>query len=200
MEWCLNETVGYLINWYIRHYSIICNLFEPYSSFIVGFVGRSADFLIQQCVFWYQIKCQAESVNCKEGLRRLFVSNNLGSLFAGIGTAAFCSCLVGAVYFCTYAAAKRVAKNMIFDPNDPQRSHGTLGIEVFASLCSWAATALVDAPVEMLRHQTQVELHVYASLCLICLSILNYIINTRQPPCVFSNLYHGVLMYVINTS
>lgn len=100
-------------------------------------------------------------MSCKEGLRRLIVSNNLGSLFAGVGTAAFCSCLVGAVYFCTYAGAKRVAKNMMIDPENPQKRHSTLGIEVFASLCSWAVTSLVDAPAEMLRHQTQVELHLY---------------------------------------
>lgn len=64
----------------------------------------------------------------------------------------------------SYTWGKRIAENMIQYNVPSMRDELALGVEFVGSIFSWVMTSLVDAPMEMLRHQTQVTI-----LSLVCM-------------------------------
>ncbi|GMH36009.1 hypothetical protein BSKO_03877 [Bryopsis sp. KO-2023] len=130
------------------------------SDIVCGVVGEIAQILVLYPLDTLKVRCQARGTTFKTELGNFARSRDFASLFAGSFAAAWCSILVGAVYFGVYSHVRRVGlrnyqRQQEGKGDDRTSWDGSLRIELVASVCSCIASALVDTPIEMLRHQAQ---------------------------------------------
>eukprot|EP00879_Flechtneria_rotunda_P032671 GHRR01035926.1.p1 GENE.GHRR01035926.1~~GHRR01035926.1.p1 ORF type:complete len:125 (+),score=38.69 GHRR01035926.1:535-909(+) len=79
------------------------------------------------------------------------------TLYAGFLSAALCSILVGSVHYCSFCVSKRLAlqatngdRSSNHDSAEPNHN-----ANLMAAAAGALATALVESPVELFRHQAQ---------------------------------------------
>lgn len=110
-----------------------------------------------------QVKCQSDSVNARAVLAQLLAQGGpsaLRALYAGFVSAALCSVLVGSVHYASFCVSKRMALQAAGAGSSDAGSSGGHGgggdgANLVAATVGALATALVESPCELFRHQAQ---------------------------------------------
>lgn len=113
-----------------------------------------------------QVKCQSDGLAAAAVLQQLSKNGApaaLKALYAGFFSAAVCSVLVGSVHYASFCISKRMALQATAAPaaesstsadSDGSGSNGH-SANLMAATVGAIATALVESPVELFRHQAQ---------------------------------------------
>lgn len=118
-----------------------------------------------------QVRCQSDGLSAAAVLQQLAVQgkrNALRQLYNGFGTAAVLSIFVGAVHYASFCVTRRLAlqagaSDAAAVPASggggghgaAHQPEGSTTANLFAAAVGAMATALVESPAELLRHQAQ---------------------------------------------
>jgi hypothetical protein len=104
------------------------------------------------CVLCTQVRCQSDGIAAAAVLQQLLSTGAPAAaraLYAGFLSAALSSILVGSVHYASFCISKRMALQA-------SGSNGSSSdANLMAATVGALATALVESPVELFRHQAQ---------------------------------------------
>lgn len=144
---------------------------RPLMEAICGAAGEVAQICVLYPLETIKVRCQSECVSAGIIIRDLFSRPGaLRVLYSGFGSAALCSMVVGSIHYVSFCMSKRLALSTAaaLSGSDPKASE--LGsssnpgaavaatANLFAAVMGALATALVESPVELFRHQAQAGL------------------------------------------
>jgi hypothetical protein len=143
-----------------------------------GAIGEISQICVLYPLETIKIKCQADSIGVGLVMQRLAQQGMAGAtsqLYSGFGAAALLSMLVGSVHYVSFCMSKRMALGVAGGSGSSTEAaagaagaaaagshsgghgeHGDTGwANMFAAVSGALATALVESPVELFRHQAQ---------------------------------------------
>lgn len=138
---------------------------RPLMEMVCGAVGEVAQVCVLYPLETLKVKCQAEGVAAAAALSAMLHAGPLGAarqLYAGVGAAALCSVVVGAVHYASFCVSKRAAVAAAAaegggkggDANAGQQGAAT----AIAAVVGAVSTAAVEAPCDRFRHLAQAGL------------------------------------------
>lgn len=133
----------------------------------------------QVCVLYpletIKVKCQADGVSAAVAVQQMFGKGPfpaMRQLYSGMGAAAFCSIIVGAVHYASFCMSKRAAMAAADVANG--NGGGAVKVEeggqakgaatAFAAVVGAMATALVESPCDLYRHMAQARAAIHHQL------------------------------------
>lgn len=130
---------------------------------VCGGVGEVAQICVLYPLETIKVKCQSDGLAAAAVLQQLFSNGGpaaLKALYAGVMSAALCSVLVGSVHYASFCCSKRLAlQGLDAASSSSSSSHGgsdsSHSANMLAASIGALATALVESPVELFRHQAQ---------------------------------------------
>jgi hypothetical protein len=126
---------------------------------ICGAVGEVAQVVVLYPLETIKVKCQAEGVGAATAVRAVLASgprSALRALYSGIGAAAICSVIVGAVHYASFCMSKRAAMAATNGGGGGGGEPSTGLATAIAAVVGAVSTALVESPCDLYRHMAQV--------------------------------------------
>lgn len=112
-----------------------------------------------------KVVCQSEGIGAAAAVRAMFANGPITAarqLYSGIGAAAICSILVGAVHYASFCMSKRAAMAAAAESSGKSAGAGSGGdsgqgaATAIAAVVGAVSTALVESPCDLYRHMAQV--------------------------------------------
>lgn len=141
--------------------------------------------LVQQTVMllcvilWPQVRCQSDGIAAATVLQQLLAKGAPSAarvLYAGFLSAALSSILVGSVHYASFCISKRMALQAAGSNGSSSDAN------LLAATVGALATALVESPVEMFRHQAQAGVGNGNFLSEMVTSVQKHVSVTKQRP------------------
>lgn len=107
-----------------------------------------------------QVKCQSDGLTAAAVIQQLLAKGLPAAgraLYAGFQSAAICSVLVGSIHYASFCISKRMALQATGTSSSSVES-SSHNENLMAAAVGALATALVESPVELFRHQAQAGL------------------------------------------
>ncbi|KAI8469632.1 MAG: mitochondrial carrier domain-containing protein [Monoraphidium minutum] len=138
---------------------------RPLMEMICGAVGEVAQVCVLYPLETIKVKCQSDQVSAVAALRAVCARGPVDAaraLYSGIGAAAICSIIVGAVHYASFCMSKRAAMAAVADKGGGGGGHGGAhggggsgGATAVAAVVGAVSTALVESPCDLYRHMAQ---------------------------------------------
>eukprot|EP00878_Enallax_costatus_P032553 GHUV01035784.1.p1 GENE.GHUV01035784.1~~GHUV01035784.1.p1 ORF type:complete len:334 (+),score=111.85 GHUV01035784.1:363-1364(+) len=132
---------------------------RPLMEAICGGVGEVAQICVLYPLETIKVKCQSDGLSAAAVIQQLLAKglpSAARALYAGFLSAALCSVLVGSVHYASFCISKRMALQAAGNGNGSSNSDSSSHNEnLMAAAVGALATALVESPVELFRHQAQ---------------------------------------------
>lgn len=125
---------------------------------LCGGVGEVAQICVLYPLETIKVKCQSDGLATAAVMQQLLSKGGpaaFKALYAGFVSAALCSVLVGSVHYASFCWSKRLALQAMDSSSSSSSSENSQSANMLAASIGALATALVESPVELFRHQAQ---------------------------------------------
>eukprot|EP00198_Chlamydomonas_reinhardtii_P001375 XP_001690711.1 predicted protein [Chlamydomonas reinhardtii] len=167
---------------------------QPVVDAICGAVGEVSQIVLLYPLETIKVRCQADCLSATAVVQNM-TRNGWGphvvqQLYAGLGSAAAFSVVVGAIHWLTFCTAKRAALDVMEEAPEGADVGMLASANMVGATVGAIMTALVEGPLELFRHQAQAGL-ISGNL----FREMNNVVKKQGP----MGLYWGFLPYCLES-